>query len=332
MDVEDDETRRLPPTRYLPHELIVSEILVRLPVKSLLRFRCVCKAWRDTVSGDTSFSEAHTRRLRQQKRRPSSLLIAPYITIFHPDVDLMKEYAIPGLYLWEENQRQHGVATLVHDMAWFPVQGLWKRHGFAHCDGLVMLPDFEGTVHVLNPATRRRLTLPSTNNTDTRGPNVYGFGRNPSSGAYKIAHFFRVESYSLRMEVFTVGEDHCWRETAAKPPYPFINERTATFFKGSLIWMVDLRLPMYHNRYVPHESSFVRFGLEDKLFSIMAGPQWYPGRHYEESRLAELHGELALARRTDESVEIWICEDVNQPLCAIQQLVNSSNSNVCNLD
>jgi hypothetical protein len=59
MDVQDDETRRMPPP-YLPHELVVSEILVRLPVKPLLRFRCVCKAWRDTISGDTFFSEAPT--------------------------------------------------------------------------------------------------------------------------------------------------------------------------------------------------------------------------------------------------------------------------------
>jgi F-box interacting protein len=277
----------------------------------------VCKEWRDTVSGDTSFSEAHTRRLRQQKRSPSSLLIAPYITIVHPDEDddLLDDYATPGLYLWEENQRRDGVATLVHDMAWFPVETFWDtRHGFAHCDGLIMLPESKGAVHVLNPATRRRLTLPqSPNNSVTGCPNVYGFGRNPSSGAYKIAHLFYVESYSLGMEVFTVGEDHCWRETAAKPPHPFINGRTATFFKGSLILTVQHRVSGYYSRYFARETSFVRFGLEDELFSIMAGPQWYPGPHHDESRLAELHGELALACRNDESIEIWICEDVNQP-------------------
>jgi hypothetical protein len=110
----------MPAMPYLPHELIISEILLRLPVKSLLRFRCVCKAWRDTASGDASFSEAHTRRLRQQNRRPSTLLIAPYITQVDNDGDFIDEYAIPGQYLWEENQRQDGVVTLLHDMAWFP--------------------------------------------------------------------------------------------------------------------------------------------------------------------------------------------------------------------
>ena len=174
----------MPP--YLPHELIVWEILVWLPVKSLLRFRCVCKAWRDTISGDTSFSQAHVGRYHRQKRMPSHLLIAPYIKIGddHNRSKIFDRHATPGLYLWEENQRKDGVATLVQDMAWFPLED-WTvvRNRFAHCDGLVMLPDSEGTVHVLNPATRRRLTLPWSHNSmaaqrwTTDGLNAFGFGR-----------------------------------------------------------------------------------------------------------------------------------------------------------
>jgi hypothetical protein len=98
----DDETRKMPPPSYLPHELIVSEILLRLPANSLLQLKCVCKAWRDTISDDTSFSEAHVRRHLPHIGRPSSLLIAPYITNID---DLKDQYSTPGLYLWKENQR-----------------------------------------------------------------------------------------------------------------------------------------------------------------------------------------------------------------------------------
>jgi hypothetical protein len=91
MAVDDGEMRKTPPTPCLPQELIASEILLRLPVKSLLRFRCVCKAWRDTVSGNASFSEAHTRRLCRQNRRPSTLLIAPYITRVDDDGHFIDE-------------------------------------------------------------------------------------------------------------------------------------------------------------------------------------------------------------------------------------------------
>ncbi|XP_039157315.1 putative F-box protein At3g16210 [Eucalyptus grandis] len=34
----------------LPHDAVV-QILKRLPVRSLLRFRCVCRSWRSTIDG-----------------------------------------------------------------------------------------------------------------------------------------------------------------------------------------------------------------------------------------------------------------------------------------
>ncbi|KAK2423343.1 F-box/kelch-repeat protein [Trifolium repens] len=41
---------------YLPHELII-QILLRLPVKSLIRFKCVCKSWFSIIS-DSHFANS----------------------------------------------------------------------------------------------------------------------------------------------------------------------------------------------------------------------------------------------------------------------------------
>jgi hypothetical protein len=49
------ETKNTPP--YLPHELII-QILLRLPVKSLIRFKCVCKSWFSLIS-DPHFTNSH---------------------------------------------------------------------------------------------------------------------------------------------------------------------------------------------------------------------------------------------------------------------------------
>ncbi|XP_074343070.1 F-box/kelch-repeat protein At3g23880-like [Apium graveolens] len=43
----------------LPDEIIRSEILTRLPVKSVVRFRCVCKSWNSLLSGDPDFIKSH---------------------------------------------------------------------------------------------------------------------------------------------------------------------------------------------------------------------------------------------------------------------------------
>jgi hypothetical protein len=54
----------------VPHEVVLSHILPWLPVKTLIRSRCVCKAWRDAIADDGSLHRAHLRR------QTSALLIA----------------------------------------------------------------------------------------------------------------------------------------------------------------------------------------------------------------------------------------------------------------
>ncbi|XBI34197.1 hypothetical protein VPH35_120033 [Triticum aestivum] len=299
----------------LPNELIVWEILVRLPVKSLWRIRCVCKDWRDTISGDPSFAQSHLHRLRKQKEKYHSLLIAPrvYRKVVESRIDRY-EVINPGLYLWEES-RQHA-STLLHDTSSFPVEETRIRHGFAHCDGLVLLPTEDIVRLPWSPnsiAPRRCRTH--------KGHQAFGFGRSHRSNAYKAARFFYREKRAMGgigMEVFTIGKDH-WHETAAQPPYPFLVGRIATFFKGSLIWIVDQHSLMYeYDHLVLHDrarmSCFVWFSLEDESFNIMTGPPRLEG---PDCCVAELNGELAVLRLapTYGSVEIWMCADAegNKP-------------------
>uniref|UniRef100_A0A453J9E4 F-box domain-containing protein n=1 Tax=Aegilops tauschii subsp. strangulata TaxID=200361 RepID=A0A453J9E4_AEGTS len=48
-------------TPYLPPEIVVSLILPRLPVRSLLRFRCVCQAWQSAIDDDDYCPREHLR-------------------------------------------------------------------------------------------------------------------------------------------------------------------------------------------------------------------------------------------------------------------------------
>ncbi|KAH7849389.1 hypothetical protein Vadar_017132 [Vaccinium darrowii] len=52
---------RLFPPPELPHDWVAAEILTRLPVKSLMRFKCVSKLWLSTIL-DPGFCEAHRAR------------------------------------------------------------------------------------------------------------------------------------------------------------------------------------------------------------------------------------------------------------------------------
>ncbi|KAL8538354.1 hypothetical protein ACS0TY_000371 [Phlomoides rotata] len=61
---------------------VLMEILVRLPVKSLIRFQLVCKLWLSLISGD-QFRRLHT--LRRHKPPPSLILVKfnPKVTLFY---------------------------------------------------------------------------------------------------------------------------------------------------------------------------------------------------------------------------------------------------------
>lgn len=43
----------------IPEDIVVYEILSRLPTKSLVRFRSVCKLWNSVITHDTDFKSRH---------------------------------------------------------------------------------------------------------------------------------------------------------------------------------------------------------------------------------------------------------------------------------
>ncbi|XP_058758981.1 F-box/kelch-repeat protein At3g06240-like isoform X3 [Vicia villosa] len=57
---------------FLPHELII-QILLRLPVKSLIRFKSVCKLWFSLISHDSHFANSHFQLTTNRR----ILLISP---------------------------------------------------------------------------------------------------------------------------------------------------------------------------------------------------------------------------------------------------------------
>lgn len=129
----------------LPEDLLVA-ILGRLPSRSLMASRCVCKAWRDLVDGD--------RRLRR-------LLLPHYVR---------------GLFInYQDYGRPHFFARPPASAADPRISGEFdfvprkKRYGYYsswyevldHCNGLVLFLETSGDLtYVCNPTTRRWTRLP----------------------------------------------------------------------------------------------------------------------------------------------------------------------------
>ncbi|OEL28012.1 hypothetical protein BAE44_0010972 [Dichanthelium oligosanthes] len=64
-----------PPTPQLPEDVVVEQILTRVPAAAAVRFRAVCRAWPDALTSD-HFVEAH-RTARAGARPPEIVFFAP---------------------------------------------------------------------------------------------------------------------------------------------------------------------------------------------------------------------------------------------------------------
>lgn len=233
---------------YIP-EVIMVNILSRLPVKSLLRFRCVCKAWCTLIS-HPQFVETH---LRQQHKRPVIGLVVPHSVDdpLHKDdlaVDLELHLGIP-------NKR----TTTVLDS----------------CNGLLCVVDCYYGFYSLKPPQKLILWNPSTRQCNhIPCPSfvgyqncMYSFFYDPGSDDYKIVRIFTfLGKAKTGIDIFTLKTNK-WRRVE-ETHSSVIGYWSATYFNGNLHWLAF----SYGGYGEDERSSMVAFSLREEKFQEMELP------------------------------------------------------------
>ncbi|XP_073046604.1 F-box/kelch-repeat protein At3g23880-like [Primulina eburnea] len=185
------------PQTNLPQELI-REVLLRLPVKSLLKFMCVSKSWLSTISS-TEFRETHLNISSENNMHSHKHLI-------------FGSGALPRVFYTCSNysklDEDHFMDTMSFD---YPLIGLPDKIQITgSCNGLICVVFYSSNVVILwNPATRKYRELPFF------GANMFsrrsGFGYDLFNDDYKVscidlnpaAHRAQVHTYSLRNDSWT---------------------------------------------------------------------------------------------------------------------------------
>lgn len=301
----------------VPVELLdelVLEILIRLPVKSLLRFKLVSKAWRAIIS-DPLFIRKHLEHSALKWKRNPSVLIAPHVLD-----SIIKGEDWPTtfstqicFYQWLPGSATE--ARLMYNQD-FGCQFSSVCH-FAHCDGLVLLPT-NTNVYLFNQATRDTLTLPEINpNKIPVPPDIClpaGLGLDPRTGRYKVVRaFYRsidpvTDVFHMGMQVYTVGEaDASWRDTIADPPYTVVEWITAKSVEGCMFWAIGMNYKLRPPR------CLLRFNLEDETFGLTSLPDSLDPGLDDSFSLDVMHEKLCLIASnssttpgTQPALSIWI--------------------------
>ncbi|XP_068327603.1 putative F-box protein At1g47790 [Pyrus communis] len=306
----------------LPSEIIWFRILPKLPAKSLMRFKCVCKAWLALITRNPSFLIAY-RNLHSN--RNTSLLL---LDLRHIDT---KQQHIMSLQINKDGSPSTAGAThlLTLEPQEYSLPIILCTNGLA-CFIFIR----EHRIRVFNPCTRESMTLPSISNSPTSyqstsadikpcGVEVgYGFGFSPVRNEYMVvqvklcrflhqepANFYRAVAV-ISIQVFTLGSAESWRCVEVEhDDLPFDH----TF------WHIDMRSVCLHGaiHWIHHEEKcVVVFDLEEQRFRVIPFPREVGSIRHHFWAVVDVGGCLALTydmRRSSTSYsaasELWILKD-----------------------
>ncbi|CAN6482113.1 unnamed protein product [Victoria cruziana] len=282
----------------IPSDILMN-ILSRLPVKSLLRFRCACKGWRTLIDSD-DFVEAHLHfaKLHQKPSFVAELDEKLYFFDAH-----VLRFVIRMKELWQNvplMPLRGDFASTLSTLSW--------------CDGLccmgidvyLLFPQRPRIYQIINPATRTSVKLPKSG---LGCPEFCQIIRDPGTGLYKL---LVVESMypKFRAEIFSIGVDTSWRKLdgaygCGRPLYcrPFVN--------GAIHWIFHPMLYRKTGRVVKGTPvTIAAFDVSLERFQMMQPPN---DLNIDENFdfVAEFRGSLCLLHFdvAGLKMEFWVLQD-----------------------
>ncbi|KAI8557009.1 hypothetical protein RHMOL_Rhmol05G0300600 [Rhododendron molle] len=307
-------------TFHLPFEITI-EILSRLPVKSLLRFKSVCKNWYDLIK-TPDFISKHLLQTHSTFNS-TSLLVTNYNLV--PATLQMSLLSIDGLNNGPINLDfpfLNGMINKYTGMNWFYIVGI--------CNGLVCIhfSPQEFPLILCNPSTRQFQEIPNSEWLDEMIERVsFGFGFHPGANDYKlirIVHYVSSFEEAVTQVDLYVMSTHTWTNIDANKLSVFFGEindwgeydiivgSTASAVLNGVFYWSACVIPT-------NEVIVMSFDMGDEVFRKITTPVpldwcfdediWRFIEQTDEKfwRFTELKDKLALVIRPDErSLDVWV--------------------------
>ncbi|XP_010520737.1 PREDICTED: F-box/kelch-repeat protein At3g06240-like [Tarenaya hassleriana] len=288
---EEEERRGEAPPEFplLPLE-IIREVLLRLPVKSIGRFRCVSKLSR-ALSSDPEFAKTHLDlSLRNDAFRSGRRkLIVSFHNLYTVDFDSIGDGCegireldaveisyplkdqpsffceiIRGLvrgriscfgFTFEERSVMVNLSSSPYRRNWVDIVG--------SCNGLVCISPADGAVFMFNPTTGESKRIPDLPESgfEEEDYETFGFGFDAITDDYKVVALVSGDDV-LNSSVYSLKTDS-WKPLVNFPYRGSLN-RSGVLVNGAIHWVAS---PEEDNRRV-----VVAFDLTSEQFKDMALP------------------------------------------------------------
>ncbi|XP_019175214.1 PREDICTED: F-box/kelch-repeat protein At3g23880-like isoform X2 [Ipomoea nil] len=215
------------PLANLPQE-IIAEVLARLPVECLLRFRCVSKSWLALISTHHFVNtHLHVCKNKHESSRNRLFLIASFS-------GLGKICSISSIV------PENSSPTLV-ELSRFSKSPCRSPRILGSCNGLLCLSTVHFKLILWNPSTRKSREFPDSFIQTKSGCYIrYGFGYDERTNDYKVVKMFSfeknggrheniVKAYSLRANSWTMMSGFS---------SAYIYGKCGVFLNGAIHWEI----------------------------------------------------------------------------------------------
>ncbi|KAJ1439877.1 F-box-like domain superfamily [Sesbania bispinosa] len=289
-------------------EDLIEESLVRLPVKSLVRFRSLNKACNTLITKNSFITEHFSRSTLIAKNKPSFLIFHVRDSQIFITLVSDNEQSQPLIDLTPSFLIQEGIDNIV---AHGPCNGLFCLEVTAvyKCDQLMLW----------NPATREikllPLALPMECSHWTYLYMVYGFGFDSKTNDYKVVNIVTgvkndiTESQNPLAQVYSLRTNSWKMIDIIVPANNIINSTYTSHLNGKYHWLIKS-----HN-----DESILCFDMSDEVFWKMNLPPISPIDANEppnNTNIAVFDDHLAYVKEYFSSslgtcFEIWIMNEYN---------------------
>ncbi|KAI3934964.1 hypothetical protein MKW92_048502 [Papaver armeniacum] len=295
----------------MDEDIIVCEILSRLPVKSLMRFKSVCKHWCYLIKRDPYFIDLHFSR---SKSHQCLFIVQLQQSIGEVGGDIIcrgRQAQFVAAQLSPGKRGRGTVTSIIHTMSKTDVFSYNTIVGIIN--GLICFVDHnKHAVCIYNISTRDQITpwIKSTLSMEEKligvvsRSCVYKFGFDPVSKDYKVIGKWKILDEFEIWGVLTVGEN-TWRKIDEAPPCYIGPSAPSVYVNGFIYW--------FPNRYTGSDGFIVAFEVGCEKFRTIQVPTFilrqrsdYDGDKVN-VRLLEVNGSVAILRRmTVCDIKLWI--------------------------
>ncbi|KAJ7954009.1 F-box protein [Quillaja saponaria] len=315
----------------LPNEIIFFNILPRLPPKSLLRFRCVCKSW-DSLIRKPSFIKFHqTTRASNHTHFliPCQDSKTSKLHIFSAPLDKQQLHLTPPTHILTLPEPRslrldrRGFPKMPEPESFFKLQSLKGLHCITYRGRGALNP-----VYIFNANTRQLTTLPvvlAINDRPSRSVAFttysFHFGFDPLKDEFKVLCVITILYFKIGLrinfKVFTLGANE-WREVIPMTLSDVENccfQDSGVCVSGALHWR--------------HRSDkiIVAFDVGDEQFRSIPVPDGYENSDipiadfvFDFQHLIELGGCLTLIGDkylvNENIMELWVLKDYQNQVWA----------------